>query len=220
MDNELIKIFISLPTSDKSNLQIKAQIKKEAKKAKYEVESRYFKLEPEIIILNNIISEDLYRDIKGDKSILHLSKSLELLAKADVVYFSDNWNLDRECIMEYDCAVRYGKEIIHAPCSEKHKFLGCMVQSGLQEFEGRVYYSYIKICHGNNMNELITSFCIENNISVDNGLKKKGGGSYSFWGFPIMFIPLPSDIYPNKHAMFDFKTITALTIHAEGNPFK
>lgn len=42
-----------------------------------------------------------------------LAKSIELLATADVVIFTDGWRDARGCVIEHECAVRYGIPIIH-----------------------------------------------------------------------------------------------------------
>lgn len=41
-----------------------------------------------------------------------LGKSIELLSTADVVIFTDGWQEARGCVIEHDCAVRYGIPII------------------------------------------------------------------------------------------------------------
>lgn len=50
---------------------------------------------------------------KGLSALGCLARSLELLAQADAVYFADGWENARGCIIEHDCAVQYGLNIIH-----------------------------------------------------------------------------------------------------------
>lgn len=55
------------------------------------------------------VIESLFQDVPADaKPLWYLSKSLELMATADVVYFVDGWQEARGCIIEHDCAVAYG----------------------------------------------------------------------------------------------------------------
>lgn len=46
------------------------------------------------------------------KPLWYLGKSLELLSKADLVYFTEGWENTRGCIIEHECAVRYGIPIL------------------------------------------------------------------------------------------------------------
>lgn len=36
-----------------------------------------------------------------------------VLADADVIYFADGWEDARGCVIEHECAIRYGLNIIH-----------------------------------------------------------------------------------------------------------
>lgn len=46
------------------------------------------------------------------KPLWFLGKSLELMAKADVMYFVDGWEKARGCRIEHACAAEYGIECI------------------------------------------------------------------------------------------------------------
>lgn len=51
--------------------------------------------------------------LSGDRlGLLYLSRSLELLSKADFAYFIDGWEDARGCRIEHDCAVAYNIPII------------------------------------------------------------------------------------------------------------
>lgn len=47
-------------------------------------------------------------DPKGNCALKYLSKSIEMLADADLAVFVDNWGQYRGCRIEHLCAVNYG----------------------------------------------------------------------------------------------------------------
>lgn len=47
-----------------------------------------------------------------DGGLWWLGKSIELLAQADVAYFVKGWNKARGCLIENECAFRYGVKTI------------------------------------------------------------------------------------------------------------
>ena len=49
-----------------------------------------------------------YNPKEGSIPLKYLSKSLELLADADVAYFCSGWDTARGCRIEHQCAVEYG----------------------------------------------------------------------------------------------------------------
>ena len=55
-----------------------------------------------------------YDPKNGCIPLKYLSKSLELLADADVAYFCPGWDTARGCKIENQCAVEYGIERIYA----------------------------------------------------------------------------------------------------------
>lgn len=55
---------------------------------------------------------DDYNPEKGCVPLKYLSKSLELLADADVAYFAKGWEEARGCRIENQCAIAYGIEVI------------------------------------------------------------------------------------------------------------
>ena len=44
----------------------------------------------------------------------HLGESIKRLGEADVVYFCKDWQLYNGCVIEHECAVRYGKTVLYA----------------------------------------------------------------------------------------------------------
>ena len=61
------------------------------------------------------VIESYFKDYNPDKGCVplkNLSKSLELLADADVAYFARGWEQARGCRIENQCAIEYGIEIV------------------------------------------------------------------------------------------------------------
>lgn len=48
-----------------------------------------------------------------DEAIWFLSKSIECLAQADIIFFMKGWEKARGCKIEHQIAVEYDKEIIY-----------------------------------------------------------------------------------------------------------
>ena len=91
-----MKIMISQPMRGKTNEQIR--------KEREELVRRLQEEGHEVI--------DTVLDISENKSpIYYLSKSIELLAKADDVVLMKGWQEARGCRIEYTVAVEYGKFI-------------------------------------------------------------------------------------------------------------
>lgn len=53
------------------------------------------------------VLDSFFEDFSGD-ALESLSRSISLLAKADVAYFVTGWENSRGCKIEHDCAVQYG----------------------------------------------------------------------------------------------------------------
>ena len=89
-----MKIMISQPMRGKTNEQIREE--------RVELVRRLQEEGHEVI--------DTVLDISENKSpIYYLSKSIELLDKADGVVFMKGWQEARGCRIEYTIAVEYGK---------------------------------------------------------------------------------------------------------------
>lgn len=89
-----MKIMISQPMRGKTNKQIREEREELVKRLQEEGH--------EVI--------DTVLDISENKSpIYYLSKSIELLDKADGVVFMKGWQEARGCRIEYTIAIEYGK---------------------------------------------------------------------------------------------------------------
>jgi len=83
-----MKIYISQPTADKSELQILRERTVVEQKLK----------------LSHPDAEFSYRSIRYKvKGLLSLEESIKLLHDADMVYFLDNWSWDTTCMVESYC---------------------------------------------------------------------------------------------------------------------
>lgn len=94
----MTKLFISQPMKDKTNEQILAE------------------RERAIEMFDNVeVIDSFFKDAPHDETPLwYLGESIKLLEEADVVYFCLDWQNYRGCIIEHECAVRYGKKIVYA----------------------------------------------------------------------------------------------------------
>lgn len=101
--NDKIKVFISQPMRDKT----KYEILKERETAIEMIKKKYGK---DAEIIESYFDE--YNPDKGCIPLKYLSKSIELLADADVVYFCKGWSEYRGCRMEYLCASNYDIKIM------------------------------------------------------------------------------------------------------------
>lgn len=92
------KLFISQPMKGKTDEQILRD--------RQEVISLF----DDVIVLDTF-----FKDSPHDaKPLWFLGESIKLLAEADIVYFCKDWQKYNGCVIEHECAVRYGKEIIYA----------------------------------------------------------------------------------------------------------
>ncbi|MCD7810269.1 MAG: DUF4406 domain-containing protein [Ruminococcus sp.] len=97
------KIFISQPMAGKTS----EEILKARTKAAYMASK---KLNDNVAVIDSYFKE--YNSMDGYISLKYLSKSLELMAEADVVYFVKGWENSRGCKIEHQCAVSYGIDMI------------------------------------------------------------------------------------------------------------
>ena len=98
-----MKIFISQPMMGKSDELVAAERKLIIERVK----SMYGN---DVEILDSFFNDYNTSDIKHPPVAL-LGKSLEVLAHADVAFFSSGWKSARGCRIEYDVARLYGIEI-------------------------------------------------------------------------------------------------------------
>lgn len=96
------KLFISQPMRGKSNDEIIAEREKAVKAAAEKLG------EPVEVI------DSFFKDAPATAAPLwFLGKSLEALARADIIYFCPGWDTARGCKIEHQCAVEYGIERIY-----------------------------------------------------------------------------------------------------------
>ena len=94
------KIMISQPMRGKTN----ELIKEERKVLVQELENNGYE------VLDTIFDE---APKNVDEAIWFLSKSIEYLAQADIIFFMKGWDKARGCKIEHQIAVEYNKEIIY-----------------------------------------------------------------------------------------------------------
>lgn len=94
------KVMISQPMRGKTNEQIREERKKLVKL-----------IEEEGYVVLDTVFDEAPKDI--DEAIWYLSKSIEYLAQANMVFFMKGWEKARGCKIEHQIAVEYGKEIMY-----------------------------------------------------------------------------------------------------------
>jgi hypothetical protein len=94
------KIMISQPMRGKTN----ELIKEERKVLVQELENNGYE------VLDTVFDE---APKNVDEAIWFLSKSIEYLAQADIIFFMKGWEKARGCKIEHQIAVEYDKEIIY-----------------------------------------------------------------------------------------------------------
>lgn len=96
-----MKVFISQPMKGKTNEQINLE--------RESVINAFEGLGYQTI--ESVIYEEPPKDC--NEAIYYLSKSIELLSKADCVYFMKGWERANGCRIEHQIAVSYGKRCIY-----------------------------------------------------------------------------------------------------------
>ena len=97
----MTKVFISQPMRDKMEQEIL-----EERANMFQVAKESF---PDAELINSYFED--YKPTTGNIALKYLSKSLELLADADVAYFAKGWQDARGCRIENECAIEYGIEV-------------------------------------------------------------------------------------------------------------
>ena len=91
-----VKVFISQPMKDKTNEQIEA----ERNEIKKKLEEKYGD--------NFEVIDSFFKDAPHDANPLwYLGKSLQLLSKADICVFTNQWYTARGCVMEHRACEEY-----------------------------------------------------------------------------------------------------------------
>lgn len=95
------KLFISQPMRGRTDEEI--------------IEERRMAIKEVEALLNESVEElETFFDDFGPatKPLEYIARSIEFMAKADVVYFAKGWEEARGCKIEYQCATEYGLTII------------------------------------------------------------------------------------------------------------
>lgn len=98
-----VRLFISQPMRGKSDEEIESE---RAKLIKVAEAGRLGRGKVEVI--NSFFKGGLDVPAGAKAPLYYLSKSLELLATADVAIFAEGWQEARGCRIEHECAVQYG----------------------------------------------------------------------------------------------------------------
>ncbi|MEG2379808.1 MAG: DUF4406 domain-containing protein [Bacilli bacterium] len=104
-----MKIFVSQPMRQKSEREIFNTMMEAVKDCR-----KIYKYTDGLTVLKSYFSDI---EIEENKKIVNegvylLGKSIELMAEADVVYFCQGWEKAKGCVLEHECALAYGLEII------------------------------------------------------------------------------------------------------------
>ena len=99
----MVKVFISQPMNGKTEEEILTERVKA-------IECCKKNFGDDIEVLDSYFAE--YNPEAGYVPLKYLAKSLEILADADVAYFTGDWQEARGCRIENQCAIEYGIEVI------------------------------------------------------------------------------------------------------------
>ncbi|MEG1411469.1 MAG: DUF4406 domain-containing protein [Bacilli bacterium] len=101
----MVKIFISQPMNGLTN----EEILKERNMAIKEITADVNALGQDVEIIDSYFKD--YSPQTGSIPLKYLSRSLELLADADLLLCIGDWENARGCKIEHDCAKAYGIDI-------------------------------------------------------------------------------------------------------------
>lgn len=99
----MVKLFISQPMRGKSPEEI-LRVREKA------IESAKQHCGEDVEVIESYFAD--YNPENGCVPLKFLSKSIELLADADVAYFAEGWEEARGCKIEHTCAMEYGIDVI------------------------------------------------------------------------------------------------------------
>ena len=97
----MTKVFISQPMKGKTEQEIL-----EERASVFQLAKESF---PDAELIDSYFED--YKPSAGNIALKYLSKSLELIADADVAYFAKGWQEARGCRIENECAIAYGIEV-------------------------------------------------------------------------------------------------------------
>ena len=105
-----VRLFISQPMRGKSDEQIESEREDLVAIAKAVYADR-----GEVEVIDSFFKGGLDVPVGAKAPLYYLSKSLELLATADVAIFAKDWREARGCRVEHECADGYGVSRIELP---------------------------------------------------------------------------------------------------------
>ena len=92
------KVFISIPMNNKSDSQIYSEMN--------DIKNKLSESYDDFEILDSFINETY------DSPLMYIAKSIEVLSKADVAFFTKGWESARGCMVERLCCEQYGIPIM------------------------------------------------------------------------------------------------------------
>lgn len=105
-----VRLFISQPMRGKSNEEIESE-----REGLIAIAKAVYADRGEVEVIDSFFKGGLDVPAGAKAPLCYLSKSLELLATADVAIFAEDWRDARGCRIEYECAKQYGVSAIELP---------------------------------------------------------------------------------------------------------
>lgn len=106
----LKKIFISFPSENMTSCELKQRFSEAIKYLdKFMMHEAYTLLDPSMI-----------PQPENKSQLQHMSDVLNLMSKADYVYFTLGWDKSRQCRLENQCAQEYAVQTIYEMSEHKH----------------------------------------------------------------------------------------------------
>ena len=99
----MTKVFISQPTRDRDNDDIEYE--------RNRIRSKVGDLFADAVIIDSFF--DFGELEVKNEPLYYLGESLCCMSEADLVVFALNWETARGCIIEHECAEKYGIEILY-----------------------------------------------------------------------------------------------------------
>lgn len=128
-----MKLFISQPMKGKTLEEIVAERHKAI-----EVVQATYNEDIEVI-------DSFFRNAPQEaRPLRFLAKSIELMSTADLVYFCKGWENYRGCVIEHECAQRYGLTIRYETIPEllnRHRHIGLTDKNDRMIFEGDIVFN-------------------------------------------------------------------------------
>ena len=104
----MIKLFISQPMNGRTEEEILIEREIAIREARQQFPDDWDEDGNEVEVLDSIF------DFKeGTHPLVYLGESIKLMAEADIVFFGKGWQDARGCVIEHECAKKYGKFVIY-----------------------------------------------------------------------------------------------------------